>query len=181
MRVHLDAKTDLLLERERFASNGSILEQTRFEHIRYSNDIPQAIFDMPAKMDVVQGDARTKPSSDMNALSRTAGFAARTPPYLPEGFVPVAGYVVEINGVRTLHLLYSDGIRTVSLFEDTGPNAVDLQRYHPSAATVGSGSGQYAEQGSTHLLVWTSGGLHYSLVGDLTPQELDKISDSLGE
>jgi negative regulator of sigma E activity len=181
MRVHVDAQNDLVLERERFASNGSVVEETRFEHIRYSNDIPPAVFAMPAKMDVVQGDARTKPSSDVNAIANTAGFAARTPPYLPEGFVPVAGYVVEINGVRTIHLLYSDGIRTVSLFEDKGPNSVDLQRYHPTAAAVGSDAAQSAEQGSTRLLVWTAAGVHYSLVGDLTQAELEKIADSLGE
>jgi negative regulator of sigma E activity len=181
MRVHVDAQNDLVLERERFDSKGSVVEQTRFEHIRFSNDIPPAVFAMPAKMAIVQGDARTKPSSDVNAIARTAGFAARTPPYLPEGFVPVAGYVVEINGVRTIHVLYSDGIRTVSLFEDKGENSVDLQRYHPTAAAVGSGSAQYAEQGSTRLLVWTAAGVHYSLVGDLNQQELEKIADSLGE
>ena len=151
-----------MLERERFATEWFDRRGVALRAHPYSNDIPAAVFAMPAKMDVVQGDARTKPSSDVNALARTAGFAARTPPYLPEGFVTVAGYVVEINGVRTLHLLYSDGIRTVSLFEDKGQNAVDLQRYHPAAAAVGSDAAQSAEQGSTRLLVWTASGVHYS-------------------
>ena len=81
--------------------------------------------------------------------------------------------------MRTLHLLYSDGIRTVSLFENTGTSELDLQRLHPQAANVSGRDAQYAERGQTTLLTWTDGNLHCALVGDMPLDELEKIADSL--
>lgn len=179
MRLHIDVQTKLVLEKEQFASNGSIVTQTRFEHVRYTNQIPPAIFDIPKNMSVVTGASRGLPSSNLQRLVTTAGFNARGPRYLPDGFVPVAGDVIDIKGIRTLHLLYSDGIRTVSLFENAKGAAVDLTGYHAKPTRVENHDANYVEEGPTTLLAWFESGLHFALVGELGRDELEKIADSV--
>ena len=178
MRVHIDAATKLVIEREQYASNGSLVAQTRFEALRYTSDIPQGIFDLPS-MPHVNGPSRGIPSNNLAQLIKTAGFAAHGPKYLPEGFTPVAGDVADVKGVRTLHLLYSDGIRTISLFQNATGAAVDMSRYRVNDAHVENKDAKYVQQGPTTLLAWSESGVHFALVGELDLSELQKIAASV--
>lgn len=180
MRIKIDAHTGLVLEKEVYAANGSLAGQTHFDQIRYTSTIPPAVFDVPKGLQVVDGPTRSLPSNNIEGLIKEAGFAARGPKYLPEGFTPVEGDVSLVKGVRTLHLLYSDGIRTVSLFQNPGNSAVGFSSLHPRATKVGSHAAQYVAEGPTTLLAWSEGGLHFTLVGDLYLADLEKIAASVG-
>ncbi len=179
MRVHIDAQTHLVLERQQYAANGSLIAQTRVEQIRYTNAIPGALFEIPSAMTRVNGVARGQESTDVPQVISSAGFAARVPKYLPEGFSPIAGDVVSIKNVPTLHLIYSDGIRTVSLFQNEKDAAVDLSHYRAIATTVADHPAHYVEEGPTVLLAWADGSHHFALVGELSLEELEKIGASV--
>lgn len=180
MRITLDSQTKLVLQKERYASSGSVTHAMRFQQIRFTGAIPKELFAIPTA-----GYARSKgpdhgfPSNDLAAVVRTAGFAAIGPKYLPDGFLPVAGDVADIKGVRTLHILYSDGLRTISLFENARGAAVDMSKYTVHKVKVRSGDAQYVEDGPTTLLAWASGARHFALVGELSQAELVRIASSV--
>ena len=182
LRLWIDKETHLVLERENYAANGSVTHQMRFEQIRYTNDLPAAIFAEPKLPGyaIAKGLDHAAPSSNLQLVVRTAGFKARGPKYLPDGFYPIAGAVSDIKGVRTLHLLYSDGIRTLSLFENALGAAVDLSHYRVQNTKVEDHAASYVEEGPTRLLTWTEdSGLHYALVGELSQSELIRIAASV--
>jgi negative regulator of sigma E activity len=179
MRVLIDQATHLVLERQEFASNGSLIAQTRLEQVRFTGAIPQAVFDVPQGLRRVNGVARGTESSDVQHVISSAGFDALEPKYLPEGFSPIAGDVVSIKSVPTLHLLYSDGIRTVSLFQNEKDAAVDLSHYHAITTSVANHPAHYVQDGPTTLLAWSDGSRHFALVGDLSLNELEKIGASV--
>ncbi len=179
MRVRIDADTKLVIEREQYAANGSLVAQTRFEQLRYTNNIPSAVFDVPPSMPRVKGPSRGIPSNDLRELINSAGFAAQGPKYLPEGFTPVEGDVADIKGIRSLHLLYSDGIRTISLFQNAKGAAVDMSHYRQADAHVENHNAQYVQEGPTTLLAWSEAGLHFALVGELDLAELERIAGSV--
>lgn len=180
MRIWIDAETRLVLQKERYAANGAVTYSTRFEQIRYTSDIPRQVFDIPESgYTRTQGPTHGLPSNDLQAVVRAAGFQAKGPKYLPEGFVPVAGDVTDIKGVRNVHLLYSDGIRTVSLFENARGASVDMSKYSARPTKVENDDAQYVETGATTLLAWAHDALHYTLVGELSREELVKIAASV--
>jgi len=180
MRVSLDAQTKLVLQKETYGANGSVIEEMRFDQLRYVKDVPDEVFAVPTKgYRRLQGAAHGTLSADLPGVVRTAGFQAQYPRSIPEGFVPVAGTVSDIKGVRSLHVLYSDGIRTVSLFENARGAAVDLSRYRVRDVKVGSYAAQAVEEGPTTLLSWAGSGLHYALVGELPRTDLLKIASSI--
>jgi negative regulator of sigma E activity len=179
MRVLIDRATHLVLARQEYASNGSLIAQTRLEQIRFTAAIPNGVFDIPSGLRRVEGAARGTESSDVQHVISTAGFDALEPKYLPEGFSPIAGDVVQIKNVPTLHLLYSDGIRTVSLFQNKKDAAVDLSRYHAIDTSVANHPAHYVQDGPTTLLAWSDGNRHFALVGDLSLNELEKIGASV--
>ena len=132
MRLWIDVQTHVVLAKEAYHSDGSLAWSTRYEDIRYTDDIPQSIFSSatPPGFVTVHGrsyqEARTLP----NAVP-DAGFKPVTPKYLPDGFVLSGADVSQIKGVRNLHLIYSDGIRTISLFENATDRAIDFAGLAP--------------------------------------------------
>jgi len=180
MRISLDAQTKLVLEKLRYSPSGAVAEQMRFEQISYERTFPAALFSVPsAGYQVLQGSFHGLPSNDLRAVVRTAGFQARGPQYLPEGFLPIAGDVSDIKGVRTLHLLYSDGLRSVSLFQNARGAAVDASHYSVRSAKVGSHDAKLLQEGSTTLVAWAAANLHFELVGELSREELLHIAASV--
>lgn len=180
VRLAIDAATKLILERDEYGLSGAVTNQMRFEDVRYTSSLPAQIFDVPSS-----GYTRERtmsegsPSSNLSAIVRSAGFQARFPRYLPEGFVAVAGETNVVKGVRTLHLLYSDGLRTVSLFENARGSAVDMSGYSVQSTKVGSQNAQYATDGPTGLLAWADGDLHYELVSEMPAAEMTRIASSV--
>jgi negative regulator of sigma E activity len=180
MRIAVDAQTKLVLQKDRYSPSGSISHTMRFEQLRFTNTLPNGLFSVPASgYKRVTGAGHGAPSNDLRAVVRTAGFQAQGPKYLPEGFAAIAGDVSDIKSVRTLHLMYSDGLRTVSLFENARGAAVDLSRYTVHQAKVKSYAAQYVEDGATTLLAWAQGNLHFTLVGEISRDELVRIAGSI--
>lgn len=180
MRIALDKRTKLVLAKERYSAMGSVSHQMHFDQIRYTGAIPAGLFDVPQSgYKRLEGPNYQTPSNDLASVVRTAGFAAIGPKYLPDGFLPVAGGVSDIKGIRTLHILYSDGLRTVSLFENARGSAVDMSNYTVHQTKVGSTNAQYVEEGPTTLLAWGNGARHFALVGEISRKELVRIASSV--
>ncbi len=179
MRISVDSQTKLVLQKERYAPSGAVSHAMRFEQIRYTSDIPQQLFALPSGLQRIAGTVHGISTSDLPALVQAAGFKAAGPKYLPEGFSPIAGDLSDIKGVRTLHLMYSDGLRTVSLFQNARGAAIDLTGYKVQSVALRSRSAQYVIDGSTTLMAWQNGNLHLALVGELSRDELVKIAQSV--
>lgn len=91
----------------------------------------------------------------------------------------IGGDVSDVSGVRTLHLLYSDGLRSISLFENATGAAADFGSLHPTKVPFDGHQGQYVEDGPTTLLTWKEKNLYFALVGDLMRNELVEIAKSV--
>jgi negative regulator of sigma E activity len=181
VRVWIDRQTHLVLKKEEYHANGAVAAQTRFEDLRYTTSIPDDIFsiDAPAGFSRVAGPAAAAPSSDIEKVIHDAGFTPYTPKVLPQGFNVVSGDVAMVNGVRTLHLLYSDGLRSISLFENATGAAADFGSLHPTTVSFEGHDGQYVEDGPTTLLTWKEHDIYFALVGDLLRPELIEIAKSV--
>lgn len=177
--IRIDRSTKIVLDKQQFSSDGTLVGEMRFIRVKYAGTMPDSDFAVPTNLPQVAGAKRGVPSESIDALVAQAGFAAHNPKFLPLGFAPVEGSVETIQGVRTLHLLYSDGVRTVSLFENSNAPSADLSRYHAQATRIAGRDGQYAEAGPTTILAWTNGNLTCTLVGEMQLDELQKIAASI--
>jgi negative regulator of sigma E activity len=180
-RVWIDRATKLVLKKEEYHANGSIASQTRFEEIRYTSSIPDDLFstDIPHGYTQVAGQDVALPSSDIERVIHDAGFAPIEPKSLPQGFAVSGGDVTNVNSVRTLHLLYSDGLRSISLFENATGAAADFGTLRPKTIYFEGHDAQYVEDGPTTLLTWKEHHLNFALVGDLMRNELVQIAKSV--
>lgn len=180
MLVRIDRETKIVLDKQEFSRDGSLKGEVRFEKISYTASIPPADFALPKEYQLVQGPTFGESPQAPQLIVGRAGFPARAPRTLPEGFAPVEGSLVELKSVRTVHLLYSDGIRTVSLFENATASTLDMTGLQPQWISIGSRRAQYAESGAMALLAWGDGALHYALVGELSLPELKSLAAAIG-
>lgn len=179
MRAWIDRQTHLILESERYNSSGALYEQTRFESIRYVTGLPAQTFIVPSGFPRIIGNTHARPSNDPTKIVARAGFSVHEPGYLPDGFVPVAGDISSPHGVRTVHLLYSDGLRAISLFQSRQDFHVSMIGLQPQDVHVGTVMGQLGSTDTATILAWEHDGIHFELVGAIAREELVKIGASV--
>lgn len=180
-RLWIDNSTKLILQRETYHANGTIATKTNFDNLRIVTDFPKGLFDLtvPQGMTLEQGAVYTKSTTNMADLVRSVRFKISGPKYLPDGFSLEKGDVEWQGDVQTVQFVYTDGIRSFSLFENTTGRLPQFEGATAKPIQVGDASGRYAFVGSDTLVSWNAGGLNLTLVGDLSPSELAKIGKSI--
>lgn len=181
MRLWIDRQTKLILAKETYRTNGTVATRLRFDDIRYTRDIPADLFSTtpPSGFTFVIGYRFSTLSTDIDRTTHDAGFDVQGPHYLPDGFSILSAEVMDVNNVRTLHFIYSDGIRMVSLFENGAGAPADFGTERPVPIHFDGHDAEYVKQGPTTLLAWRERGLSFALVGDLDMRELTAIADSI--
>ncbi len=180
-RLWIDPKTALVLKKEQYRGNGAVAAQSHFEELRYTSSIPAGVFStvVPAGYSEVAGRTYASPTTDLVKVRREAGFTAIVPKYLPEGFGLSSGDVAMVDGVRELHFTYSDGLRSLSLFENANGAAAAFNKLKPQTVQFEGHDAQYVEDGPTTLLCWEERSLHFALVSDLALHDLVDIATSV--
>jgi negative regulator of sigma E activity len=181
MRIWIDNSTKFVLAKEAYHGDGSLAWRMRFDDIRFTSEIPADVFStaIPSGFREVEGRRFADISTDLQRTLDGAGFRSVGPRYLPEGFNIVGAEVSTVKGVRSLHFLYSDGVRSLSLFENNANAAADFGTLKPTVTHFEGHDAQYVKDGPTTLLTWRERGLAFALVGDLELKELLRIATSV--
>ncbi len=181
MRLWIDNATKVVLAKESYHQDGSLAWRTRFDEIRFTSEIPSGIFvaQIPAGFQEVEGRHFADMDGDVQHTLDEAGFKPINPKYLPDGFRVIGAENSVFRGSRNLHLLYSDGIRTLSLFENNSDAEPDFGGVKPSVTRFEGHDAQYVKDGPTTLLTWREKGLAFTLIGDLDLKKLTAIAVSV--
>lgn len=135
-RLWLDEKTAMPLKTQLCDSQGQVIEQILFARLQMPDSIPDSAL-MPAVRTDGLRWVRQAPSPDTPEGALGAFRASRLPP----------GFRLTVTGAQTLgtdnapasHLVYSDGLATVSVFVETQPPANKPEAPMQGLARVGAG------------------------------------------
>jgi outer membrane lipoprotein-sorting protein len=178
-RVWLDDRTQLVLQRETYHADGTIDTKTSFDNIRIVNDLPKELFDLtvPAGMQVKAGTTFGKVAKDQATIQSGLDFTIVNPKYVPEGFSFDTASLASTNGIATAQLLYTDGLRDFSVFENSTQRLPELDS--PKSIDIDDSTGVTDEIAGETLLSWNANGLNITLVGDLPAKQLARIGASV--
>lgn len=178
-RVWLDTATQLVLQRESYHADGTIDQKTSFDNIRIVKDLPKDLFDLtvPAGMHVEPGATFGKVAKDLASVQSSVNFTVVSPKFVPQGFSLEKASLGTRNGINTVQLLYTDGLRDFSVFENSTERLPQLQS--PRTFDVDDTTGVTDDIAGETLLSWNANGLNITLVGDLTAKQLAKIGASV--
>ena len=181
MRLWIDNATKIVLAKEAYHADGSLAWRSRFDEIRFTGEIPTGVFStaIPSDFQQVEGRRFGDINDDLQQALDDAGFKPENPRYLPNGFHIIGGENSSFRGQHNLHLLYSDGIRTLSLFENNSDSEPDFGDVKPMITHFEGHDAWYVKDGPTTLLTWREHGLAFALVGDLDLKSLTAIAISV--
>ena len=181
LRMWIDNATGVILRRETYHGDGTIATRTEFDSIRFVKDLPDDLFKMtvPAGMTLTPGAEYGSSTPAMDTLTSGLTFKPVGPRELPDGFTFEKGSTAARGGVQTVQFVYSDGLRSLSLFENATGRYPAFDDPSPKTLAVGKQDGKYTLVDGQTLLTWNAGGLNFIMVGDLPLKELAHIGASL--
>lgn len=159
----IDKRTYLELKAERYGEGGGVVDSTALTNVNFSPEYPPGCFDFqrpPNLIPKVVDDTAFRGS--LAEAEKHAGFTAIRPKTVPAGFALLVRSVAvsKRGGTPALWLRYTNGIDAFSLF----------QRRAASASVTPQTRGPVRQ--------WVYKGFQFTLVGHLTPQQVDAIRAS---
>jgi sigma-E factor negative regulatory protein RseB len=158
-RFWIDRESGLLLRREVFDEEGRRLRSSAFVDLELSADAP--LVTLAAERQLTR-DTGAAVSPRRLAQLRDDGWPL--PEQLPGGFVLFESRSRDHDGAEVLHLAYSDGLSTTSLFVQ--PGSAGSEPPDGFATRDVAGHQVWAHDGAPARLVWAGGGRVWTLVSD---------------
>lgn len=176
-RFWVDRDTGLLLRREVFDAEGRRLRSSAFLELVVQPTAPAGPALLPASARTVDDDVAAGEPVPPAELRRLRADGVVAPAELPGSFALVAARQREHDGAQVLHLAYSDGLSTTSLFSQPGePGSTPPEGFR--AATV-AGQPVWSAAGAPQRLVWAGGGRVWTLVSDAPRDAVDSAVAAL--
>ncbi|MET9317626.1 transcriptional regulator [Kribbella sp. NPDC003505] len=158
----IDKASGLLLQRQLFSADGktmvraTVFTELEIESSEFLSHLPPTV---PSGVEAV----------GMGKVGHLRSEGWVCAPELPAALKLYDVHQDTSNG--SLQFSYSDGLFNVSLFEQRG--ALDPAAVEGFSAT--DSPGVYVRYGMPSYVVWSSGGIVYTLIGDLPPDQLGQV------
>ena len=170
-RLHIDEESGLVVRRETFDRDGDPVRVMAFTRLEtHEAEVVQH------DEDDLEVERRALTPADTEQL-REEGFLVPDP--LPAGYVLVEVHEVEDAAVPTLHLVYTDGLYALSLYQQQGrlaTSAVD----GAARLTTDDGGHVWRWPGSEpRRVVWTGDRLTFTALTDAPTDELLTVASGL--
>lgn len=117
-RLWIDKSTYIALRIEDLDAMGRLTSSSAFSNVKYVGSLPASLLRPPTK-----AKARSEPSN-LSSLSKRLGFRARTPRYVPAGYVLLGCRLNKCAcecGHESAQLVYTNGVDTISVFQAARP------------------------------------------------------------
>ncbi len=162
-KIWADAEHYLPLKMQRFDPQGRVKLSMYYTSINFQPQYTAGMFDFePPAGCVVQTSGDLPERIALSEAETRAGFKAALPGYLPPGysFEKKRVAVISLKGRKVLWLTFSNGADTFSIFQR--PHGVALQ-----------------PRQSGRSMDWTAGNHSFTLVGQLSCEEMCKVRESV--
>jgi len=162
-KLWVDREKFVQLKVQRFCPRGEITYSAYFTTITYQPKFPPDLFTfIPPKDIYIIHVPPALPRMDIKQAERQAGFSAKLPRYVPDGYQLERSRVAvaRMRGRPVLWFPFSNGVHRFSLFQ--GRRGLDIQK----------GPHRLGEY-------WVAGPFCFVLVGSLPVEEVQKIKKSI--
>jgi len=175
-RLWLDEKTAMPLKTQLCDSRGQVIEQIFFARLDMPDSIPDSELNPAVRTEGMRW-VRQGPSHDGASAALSAFRASELPP----------GFHLTVAGAQTIggatapasHLVYSDGLATVSVFVEAPPAAVPGAADSGSAAPAEPPMQGLARVGSGYAFSTVVQGHQVTAVGEVPAQTVEFIAHSV--
>ena len=173
-RFWLDDATKLPLERQVFDSDSHVISQDVFIDVSFTGPDPDPGTAVRADGDAISADPQgpwTDPLTHTQLLAmRARGWLV--PPKLPGGLQLFTGAETKAGAATVLGLGYSDGLSVISVFEQPGTLAAQLDGWRK---TTVNGHEVFVAEPDQRSMTWSSRGMVYTVMVDAPADTVNAV------
>lgn len=173
-RFWLDDATNLPLERQVFDSDSHVISQDVFIDVSFTEPGPGTARAARADGDAISADPQG-PWTDPLTHSQLLAMRARgwlVPPQLPGGLQLFTGAETKVGTATVLGLGYSDGLSVISVFEQPGNLAAELDGWRK---TTVNGHEVFVAEPDQRSMTWSSRGMVYTVMVDAPADTVNAV------
>ncbi|MCK4593822.1 hypothetical protein KAU45_04920 [bacterium] len=166
----IDTQSYLVLQSREECNDSAA--NTGFSWIEFNVEFSPDHFSSGQFVGTLVEEAEPVQKTARNELSDALGFIPVAPAKLPGGFILVEtmlGY--RTNGQYAAHLSYTDGLEGLSVFEEAEVGKLMGQKIY-----LGETEASLSRSANYSVLQWRSGGITFTLVGQLTSYGLYQVA-----
>ena len=118
----MDKQHFIILRDEWQGPEGAPLRRTVARSVAFLPNLDDSLFAIPANWRVVNAAYHSLANLSLEEAQRWTGFPVQVPQFVPAGYQLASAAITYCqNGVPILHLQYTDGMNTLSVFEHPAP------------------------------------------------------------
>ena len=173
----IDKNQYIILQSKEFRPDGTLESESTFENIFFPDhlDIDTAAFAIPPGASV--SDHGFAPNFlSWDDVKKSNAKVPVLPKNLPSGFVFESVDFLNIKGKKVSHLRFTDGLSVISIFESDAPISSKTENLKSLMNDLAQYAG-FSKAGK--VLQWKFGNHYFILIGNLSQEALQKISQSL--
>lgn len=164
-RLYLDEDSGLVVRRETFSLAGDPVRVAAFTALEVTD------LAVPA-LEVGEDEDEQRRTLSPLDLERLESDTFVVPSHLGAGYRLTAGYVVDRATVPTRHLVYSDGLYTLSLYQQQGRLATHAVEGATRLVTERGGQVWRWPGSEPRRIVWAGDGITFTVLSDAPTDEL---------
>lgn len=151
-RLWVDKEYYVIMKTQVETPQGRVINSSSFTNVDFNpENISPSAFKVSGKV---------KPAPKNTCVH----FQVMRPTYMPKGYKLVGTAAMSVNGQCCSHLQFSNGANTFSLFQHKADKNLPAK---PISSKV------------TNVIAWAEDGMQFTLMGDISRAEMQKIADSV--
>lgn len=175
--IWVDKDSGLPLKTEVYSSEGQLALVSAYSKIDFAPNLSGEDFKLRIPRRASVREVEEKTNLGLAKAEELFGEKALLPAYLPSGFVLRDVTVSFIGGSRRLQLLYSDGLSSISVFQETSLRRAGKGVFFQKG--VKKAKPLFHSRGLNKMLGFPSGDRQIMLIGDISEEEISKIAHSI--
>ena len=177
-RIWVDSKEGIPLRTEIYGIDNRLALLSSFVNIEFNTKFRENdfILKVPSKTSVKFLKNYKCPT--LSQAQKVVNFKVNFPKYLPSGFILTSINAKSKSYYNEVQLQFFDGLCSLSIFESThinfdygSPNAVKI--------ALNDKEGIFQDLGLLKIVNWKADGLYFTLIGELSKEEMIKIAESI--
>ena len=172
VKVWMDDKTGLIIKYEKYFENKKLISYW-FDEIKINPEIDTGIFSVEVKEKSKKEPPKSKEFSTLEAINEEINIPFVKSNEIAYGYVFSRGRMFLRKGVKTMHLLYNDGMNNISVFIEKLKNSEKI-KYDEGEIKIKSSRGRT-------IISKVENNISVKLIGRLKEEDMMKIFFSLYE
>ncbi len=175
--IWVDKDSGLPLKTEVYSSEGQLALVSAYSKIDFAPNLTGEDFKLQIPRKASVREVEEKTNLELTKAEELFGEKILIPAYLPSGFILRDITVSFIGGSRRLQLLYSDGLSSISVFQEASRGikgkGILFQKGVRKAGPL------FHSRGLNKMLSFPSSDRQIMLIGDISEEEISKIARSI--